>query len=70
VVFRKFAKINDIPCWNSSPKLDSNKKGYVITKSNVFDLKKRDESNTDLLTELLRSGARQLIAKVIEAERR
>ncbi len=40
-----------------------------MTKSNVFDLKKRDESSTDLLTELLRSGARQLIAEAIEAER-
>lgn len=39
-----------------------------MAKSNVFDLKKRDESSTDLLTELLRSGARQLIAEAVEAE--
>jgi transposase-like protein len=39
-----------------------------MAKSNVFDLKKRDESSTDFLTELLRSGARQLIAEAVEAE--
>jgi len=45
------------------------KKGYVITKSNIFDLKKRDESNTDLLTELFRSRAQQLITEAVKAER-
>ena len=40
-----------------------------MTKSNVFDLKKRDESNTDLLTELFRSRAQQLITEAVKAER-
>lgn len=38
-----------------------------MTKSNVIDLEGR-ESSTDALTELLRTGARQLLQQAIEAE--
>lgn len=56
------------PVEMSSPKLNSNKKGYVMSKSKIIVLKKPGEISEDPLTELLRVGARQLIANAIEAE--
>jgi transposase-like protein len=56
------------PVGISSPKLNSNKKGYVMSKSKVIAFKKPGEISEDLLTELLRAGARQLIANAVEAE--
>jgi putative transposase len=42
--------------------------GYAtMKKSNVIDLSSREE-NADLLTDLIRQGARKLIAQAIEAE--
>ena len=38
-----------------------------MQKDNVIRLKK-PETNSDILTEVLRNGARQLLAKAIEAE--
>jgi len=39
-----------------------------MDKNTVVELKKRDEISEDPLTELLRSGARKLIAEAVEAE--
>jgi transposase-like protein len=43
-------------------------KGYVMSKNTVVTLKKPGDISEDPLTELLRSGARQLIAEAVEAE--
>ena len=56
------------PVGISSPKQNSNKKGYVMINSKVITLKKPGEFVEDPLTELLRTGARQLIANAVEAE--
>jgi transposase-like protein len=56
------------PVGISSPKLNSNKKGYVMSKSKIITFKKPGDISEDPLTELLRTGARQLIANAVEAE--
>ncbi len=50
------------PVGISSPKLETNKKGYVMSQNKVITLKKPGENSEDLLTELLRTGAQRLIA--------
>ncbi len=56
------------PVGNSRPKLKPNKKGYVMSKNKIIDLKKPGENSEDLLTELLHSGAKRLIADAVEVE--
>jgi hypothetical protein len=56
------------PVGSSSPKLNSNKKGYVKSERKIIPLKKPGEISEDPLTDLLRTGARQLIAQAVEAE--
>ena len=56
------------PVGINSPKPSSNKKGYVMSKNKVIALKKPGELSEDPLTELLRVGARRLIADAVEAE--
>ena len=56
------------PVGNSRPKLNPNKKGYVMTDNKIIALKKPGEFAADPLTELLRNGARDLIANAVEAE--
>jgi putative transposase len=57
------------PVGNSSPQTYSNKKrGYVMNKNKIIALKKPGEISEDPLTELLRSGARKLIADAVEVE--
>jgi hypothetical protein len=51
-----------------APKLNSNKKGYVMSKSKIIAFKKPGDISEDPFTELLRTGARQLIANAVEAE--
>jgi transposase-like protein len=51
-----------------SPKLNSNKEGYVMSKSKIIVFKTPGDISEDPLTELLRTGARQLIASAVEAE--
>lgn len=43
-------------------------KGYVMNKNKIVKFKKPGEISEDPLTELLRSGARRLIADAVEAE--
>jgi hypothetical protein len=43
-------------------------KGYVMEKNKIIELKTPGENSEDPLTELLRAGARQLIAEAVEAE--
>ena len=52
----------------SSPKQNSNKKGYAMSKNKIIALKKPGEFCEDPLTELLRNGAQRLIAEAVEAE--
>lgn len=56
------------PVGISSPKLNPNKKGYVMSKNKVIAFKKPEEISGDPLTELLRTGAQRLIADAVEAE--
>ena len=56
------------PVGISSPKLNPNKKGYVMSKNKVIAFKKPGEISGDPLTELLRTGAQRLIADAVEAE--
>jgi transposase-like protein len=56
------------PVGISSPKLNSNKKGYVMSQCKIIAFKKPGDISEDPLTELLRTGARQLIANAVEAE--
>jgi hypothetical protein len=50
----------------SSPKLNSNKNGYVTSKSKIIAFKKTGDISEDPLTELLRTGARQLICCLLQ----
>lgn len=56
------------PVGISSPKLNPNKKGYVMSKNKIIAFKKPEEISSDPLTELLRIGARRLIADAVESE--
>jgi len=56
------------PVGISSPKQNSNKKGYAMSKNKIIALKKPGEFCKDPLTELLRNGAQRLIAEAVEAE--
>jgi transposase-like protein len=56
------------PVGISSPKLNPNKKGYVMNKNKVIAFKKPEDISGDPLTELLRTGAQRLIADAVEAE--
>jgi hypothetical protein len=51
----------------SSRKTMQNKGGTTMSKNNVISLENPEE-NTDALTSLLRSGARELIAKAVQTE--
>ena len=56
------------PVGISSPKLNSNQEGYVMSQGKVVTFKKPGDLSPDPLTELLRTGAQQLIAQAVEAE--
>jgi hypothetical protein len=48
-------------------KSNSNKEGTTMSKDNVISLK-NPEGNADVFTDLLRSGARELIKKAVQTE--
>ncbi|CAM5202077.1 hypothetical protein OURE66S_00501 [Oligella ureolytica] len=49
---------------DQSPTVES----YAMTNTTLNVLSQPDETGTDVLTALLRNGARQLIAQAVEAE--
>jgi putative transposase len=51
----------------STTKAIQNKAGTTMSKSYVISLE-NPERNTDVLTSLLRSGARELITKAVQTE--
>jgi putative transposase len=48
-------------------KINSNKEGTTMIKDNVISLES-PEGNADVFTDLLRSGARELIKKAVQTE--